>query len=169
MLLAAPVARGDDAKLDVRKAADAGQLAGEVGQGKPVLLHFWATWCYACTDEFPRLKSLLLALPARGMAVATVSIDRPADASTAAKMLGQFGVASLPAFLLDAPSPDPVAAAVGDKSWEGTLPATFLFNARGERVKSFIGVADMKKLERAIDKLVGKQPTAPATPSTAQH
>jgi thiol-disulfide isomerase/thioredoxin len=33
-------------------------LAGELAQGKPVLLVFWATWCAPCMAEVPLLKEL---------------------------------------------------------------------------------------------------------------
>ena len=30
-------------------------LSGELHQGKPILLHFWATWCAPCREELPAL------------------------------------------------------------------------------------------------------------------
>jgi len=116
-----------------------GEVPRLVGHGKPVVLHFWATWCEACRDEFPALRSRLLKLPSRGVAVELISIDAPADGERAEQMLAGYGLAPLPALLLDAPDPAPVAAAVGDKKWDGTLPATFVFDARGKLVRSFLG------------------------------
>src|SRR5258706_410223 len=83
---------------------------------------FWAAWCEACRDEFPALRSRLLRLPLRGVAVELISIDAPADVSAAEEMLEGFGLSKLPAVLIDAPDPDPVVAAVGVKKWDGTLP-----------------------------------------------
>jgi thiol-disulfide isomerase/thioredoxin len=139
--------------IAVRPAADAARLPAEIGQGKPVLLHFWATWCDACRDEFPKLKKLLNGLPSRGVAVGLVSIGAPASASSAQEFLVRYGVGDLPSFLLDAPKPDPVTKAIGDRKWDGALPATFLFDARGKRVKSFIGAQSPAKIERAVRRL----------------
>ena len=136
----------------VRPGADAGKLPAEAGEGRPVLLHFWATWCEACRDEFPKLRPLLLGLGARGVGVALVSIDAPAQAPSAGEHLEGWGLSSLPSYLLDAPSPDPVVKAVGARGWDGALPATFVYDRRGRLMKSFIGAADPKKVEKALRK-----------------
>jgi thiol-disulfide isomerase/thioredoxin len=141
------------AGMSVRPVADAPKLVAELGHGRPLVLHFWASWCEACRTEFPRLRPALLKLPARGVEVALVSIDRPDDREKAEEMLRHFRLAALPALLLDAPAPGPVAQAVGEPKWDGTLPATFVFDARGKLVRSFIGVTDPAKLEAEIRKL----------------
>jgi thiol-disulfide isomerase/thioredoxin len=146
LLLAAP--------LPVRPIADAPTLVSELGQGRPLVLHFFASWCGACHDEFPRLRASLLKLPSRGMKVALVSIDRPEDERAAFKMLSDYGLTNLPAVLLDAPEPEPVAKAVGDAKWDGTLPATFVFDASGKLVKSFRGQAKPAALEAAVRALL---------------
>jgi peroxiredoxin len=117
---------------------------------RPVVLHFWATWCEACRDEFPTLRPQLTGLPSRGVGVLLVSIDRPEDREKAEKMLADFHLLPVHAVLLDAPDPAPVARAVGEPTWDGTLPATFVFNAKGTLSKSFIGRADPKKLKTAV-------------------
>lgn len=138
------------APMPVRPVGRAPALVADLGHGKPLVLHFWATWCGACREEFPRLRTTLLELPARGVEVALVTIDRPEDREKAEEMLRHFRLATLPALLLDAPSPDPVAQAVGDPRWDGTLPATFVFDARGKLAKSFIGVTEPAKLIAAV-------------------
>jgi thiol-disulfide isomerase/thioredoxin len=139
--------------MPVRPIADAPGLVKELSHGKPVVLHFWATWCDACREEFPRLRPSLLKLRARGVEVALVSIDRPDDREKAEKMLRRFRLAALPALLLDAPDPDPVVKAVGEPKWDGTLPATFVFDAKGKLAHSFIGRTEPGKLEAEIRKL----------------
>ena len=141
------------AAMPVRPIAEAPQLVHDLGRGKPLVLHFFASWCGACREEFPRLRSLLLKLPARGVEVALVTIDRPEDREKAEQMLKTFHLGKLPALLLDAPEPEPVAKAVGEPKWEGTLPATFVYDARGKLLRSFIGTAEPAVLEAEIRKL----------------
>src|SRR5437868_5574471 len=93
------------ASMPVRPIADAPKLVSEIGHGKPVVLHFWATWCGACREEFPALRPTLLALPARGVAVELIAVDRPDDRAKAEEMLASFKLTELPALLLDAPEP----------------------------------------------------------------
>jgi thiol-disulfide isomerase/thioredoxin len=144
LLIAAP--------MPVRRIEDAPKLVTEAAgtPARPVVLHFWATWCSACRDEFPAIAPKLVGLPGRGVAVTLVSIDRPDDREKAERMLVQYKLASLPALLLEAPEPDPVAKAMGRPDWDGTLPATFVFDAKGKLQKSFLGRAEPAALEAAV-------------------
>jgi cytochrome c biogenesis protein CcmG, thiol:disulfide interchange protein DsbE len=145
------------APLPVRPIADAPKLVSDLGAGKPLVLHFFASWCGACRVEFPRLRATLLRLPQRGVRVGLVSIDRPEDERAAAKMLADYKLSSLPAVLLDAPEPDPVAKAMGDARWDGTLPATFVFDGSGKLVQSFRGQASPGALEAAVRPLLPRK------------
>src|SRR5437868_9237105 len=51
------------------------QAAGK--RARPVVLHFWATWCDACREEYPALRQHLVQLPDRSAGVLLVSMDRP--------------------------------------------------------------------------------------------
>ena len=68
-------------------------------------------------------------------------------------MLRQYKLASLPALLLDAPEPDPVAKAVGEPKWDGTLPATFVYDASGKLVRSVAArlVGDARLLRFSVE------------------
>jgi thiol:disulfide interchange protein DsbD len=136
--------------LPVRPASDLAQVIREQGDGRPLVLHFWATWCVACVDEFRRLAPALNALPARGFRVALVSVDEPDTRARAPEMLARFGLGGLPALVLDAPSPEPVARALGEPKFNGVLPATFLFDRRGKKTRAFLGSASAEALEAAV-------------------
>ena len=136
--------------VPVRPVADAPKLAREAGQGRPAVLHFWATWCDACREEFPRIRKLLNELPGREVGVLLVSIDRPEKVEAVKRDLQRYGVSGLPAVILDAPDPDPVVKAVGEARWDGTLPSTFVFDSQGRLRKSFVGRTEPKALEKAL-------------------
>ena len=140
------------ATMPVLPTAQAPKLVATAAgkKARPVVLHFWATWCVACREEFPALRPSLLQLPARGVGVLLVSIDRPQDRPKAQQMLAHYQLLGLPAVLLDAPDPDPVSRAVGEPKWDGTLPATFVFDAKGKLLRSFIGRANLAALEAAV-------------------
>jgi thiol-disulfide isomerase/thioredoxin len=140
------------APMPVRPIAEARHLVSEAAgkPARPVVLHYFASWCSACREEFPELGPELLGLPARGVGVTLVSIDRPDDREKAEKMLVEYKLGSLPAVLLDAPEPDPVAKAMGRPDWDGTLPATFVFDAGGKLHKAFLGRAEPAAVEAAV-------------------
>jgi thiol-disulfide isomerase/thioredoxin len=140
------------ASMPVLPVKDAPTLvaAAAARQTRPVVLHFWATWCGACREEFPALREELLHLPGKGVGVLLVSIDAPKDRAKAKEMLAEYRLSGLPAVLLDAPDPDPVVKAVGEPTWDGTLPATFVFDASGKLRKSFVGRTDPAALQAAV-------------------
>jgi hypothetical protein len=59
-------------------------------------------------------------------------------------------VSALPSVILDAPDPAPIAAALREPHWDGTLPATFVFDARGRKVAAFLGSTTRARLEKAV-------------------
>jgi len=117
--------------LPARKANEL--VATAAGKNpRPVVLHFWATWCEACRDEFPALRPQLTGLPSRGVGVLLVSIDRPEDREKAEKMLADFRLLRVHAVLLDAPDPAPVARAVGEPTWDGHPPGDVRVRRKGK-------------------------------------
>ena len=136
------------ASLKVLRADQAAAIAPEVGAGNVVVVHYWAQWCGACLKEWPRLAPALKEL-GRDVRVATVSLDPKAKASELPAVLARFGAGGWPAYLLDAPEPDPVVAAI-DKTWDGSLPATFVYDRQGRRVASLIGTTDLHLLRAAV-------------------
>ena len=142
----------------MRTASDAAKLVAELGAGRPLVLHFWATWCGACRGEFEALRPLLLGLESRGVAAALVSVDDATTRAGAPAMLAWLRLGRLRALVLDAPDPGPIAAALGEPRWDGTLPATFVFDVHGGMVKSFLGTADPGLLEATVQASLAKRP-----------
>ena len=95
-------------------------------RGRPVLLHFWATWCPPCRDELPEL--LQLAREESGIQVVAVTLDEDWPA-----VRQFFGGAVPTAVVRD-------AGAVLTESYEiGTLPDTYLIDRQGAAKLRFGG------------------------------
>lgn len=52
----------------------AGQLR-EIPKSSPTLLHFWASWCPPCIDEFPAIVEYAKRWESQGLRVFAVSLD----------------------------------------------------------------------------------------------
>ena len=63
--------------------------------------------------------------------------------------------ATMPAYLLNATDPEP-AINIVDPRWRGDLPATYLYNEKGEIVYKHIGRVNPAELREAIEKVVKK-------------
>jgi len=122
---------------------------------RPLLVNFWATFCDPCRDEFPDLVKIDKEYRPHALEFVTVSLDDMSDLKTEVpKFLGAMK-ATMPAYLLNATDPEP-AINIVDPRWRGDLPATYLYNEKGEIVYKHIGRVNSAELREAIEKVVKK-------------
>ncbi|WP_437899963.1 redoxin family protein [Sorangium sp. So ce124] len=119
-------------------------------RGRPVLLHFWATWCAPCRAELPRLLELGRQLEKAGrLQLVAVSVDENWDVVRA------FFGGEVPPGVVRAGSP-----AVQRRFGVSTLPDTFLVEADGRMSLRFTGARDWRAPE-ATTLLLGQERPAP--------
>lgn len=127
------------------------KLIGREGkQSRPLLVNFWATYCEPCREEFPDLVQIDKDFKARGLEFVTVSLDDPAEIKTSVPQFLKQMRALMPAYLLNVPDPEPAIKWV-DVDWNGGLPATYLYDARGEVVFKHTGRVKTAELRTAIE------------------
>ncbi len=78
----------------------------------------------------------------------TVSADQPEQESEAFAFLKQSGVA-MPAYIKRVGDDRRFIDSI-DPKWSGALPALFLYDRQGKKLKAFIGETDMADLEAAL-------------------
>lgn len=122
----------------------------------PLLVNFWATWCDPCRDEFPDLVKIDNQYRAKGLDFIAITLDDLADINTAVPKFLREMKAKMPVYLLNVADPEPAINSV-DPGWGGALPATFLYNNKGEVVFKHFGRIKADELRAAIEKLVGRK------------
>ena len=122
---------------------------------RPLLVNFWATFCDPCRDEFPDLVKIDKEFRPQSLEFVTVSLDDIGDIKTSVPQFLGSMKATMPAYLLNVSDPEPAINLV-DQRWRGDLPATFLYNEKGEVVYKHIGRVDPTELRAEIEKLVKK-------------
>jgi thiol-disulfide isomerase/thioredoxin len=148
--------------------ADVAHILSAVRQpgAAAVLVNVWATWCDPCREEMPDLLRFARDANARGLRLVLVSADDPDEADAVTKFLSASGAASLPpgaARVFIKRGDDTAFVNAIDRGWSGALPASFLYDGKGERRHSFTGPVTYAELKTAFDALVGP-PAAGAKP-----
>ena len=136
---------------------DTNELKGLLTQQRerPLLVNFWATYCDPCRDEFPDLVKIDKEYRPHALEFVTVSLDDMADIKTGVPKFLDSMKATMPAYLLNVTDPEPAINLV-DPRWQGDLPATYLYNEKGEVVYKHIGRVNPVELREAIEKVVKK-------------
>jgi len=123
-------------------------------ESRPLLVNFWATWCEPCREEFPDLVSIDADYRARGLQFAAISVDDTAELGRAVpQFLQEMHATKLSVYLLNVAEPE-AAVSIVDPTWEGSLPATFLYDAGGQIVYKHTGRIEPDELRAAIDRLL---------------
>ena len=123
---------------------------------RPLLVNYWATWCEGCRDEFPDLVKIDKQYRSKGLDFIAITLDDLKDINTEVPKFLRKMRATMPVYLLNVADPEPAINAV-DREWGGALPATFLYNAKGEVVYKHVGRFNADELRAAIEKLVSSQ------------
>jgi thiol-disulfide isomerase/thioredoxin len=121
-------------------------------KGKVLLVNFWATYCVPCRKEMPQLVALESKLKAQGFQFVTITADEAEQAKDAAAFLDKAKVPA-PVYIRKAKDDDKFIAAI-DPKWSGALPASFLYDRSGKKVRSYFGELNLAELEAAIRKLL---------------
>jgi hypothetical protein len=108
----------------------------------------------------PELVKLEAKLRPRGLDVLMISADAPDQADAAAKVFKESGMAA-PGFLRNVSDEDAFCHSL-DPKWEGALPAIFIYDRSGKKVKTFIGATPTKIIEGTVDKLLPARSTVPS-------
>ena len=122
-------------------------------KGSVLVVDFWATWCKPCRAEMPQLVKLYEKLQAKGLKLVMISADEPEAEASAKKFLKDSGAAALPSYVKRPKDDDKFIDSI-DPKWQGALPALFLYDRTGKKVRAFIGESKMADVEAAIQKLL---------------
>ena len=127
------------------KSFDGGEVALADLKGKPVVLNFWASWCYpACYEEAPLLEATWKKYQGRGlMMVGVVSQDKDANAL---EFLQRFGFTFPNA-------PDPGSKVSIDYGVYG-VPETFFIDRHGRIAYKHVGAVTPAIMEAQVQSLL---------------
>ncbi len=113
------------------------------GQGRVLVVNFWATWCGPCREELPMLDRLSKQWKSQGIEVVGVAMDTRVEVNNFLK----FSKVSLPVLIGDAETLS-LARALGNT--QGGLPFTVVFDKQGKQVATLLGKLDEKTITDTV-------------------
>lgn len=113
---------------------------------RPLLVHFWASWCGPCLEELPLVERFARDLKARGVDVLSLSLDDAGRAGARVVQVLSERAPSLTRNIVRVEDPDAFINAI-DPQWEGSIPAVFAYDARGRLRGRLIGEASRRDLD----------------------
>ena len=119
------------------------------------IVNLWATWCVPCRQEFPDLMRFWRAHKDKGVALVLVSGDFESETEAARAFLASQGV-DFRTYRKSQKDQEFIEAF--DPAWSGALPATFVYDAGGQRKHSFLGPITYESLEKEVAPLSAAKP-----------
>ena len=111
---------------------DGVEKAIAAARGKVVLIDCWATWCGPCVQSFPKLVEKHEKYAAKGLAVISMSMDKPADSP---KVIAVLKKQKATFTNLHVPPDQATFSGLKDKfAYGGGIPHAVLFDRAGNRV-----------------------------------
>lgn len=100
-------------------------------RGRPILLHFWASWCGPCRREMPLLSALPEKLKSSKLTVVFVDIDSPDQEPAVLKFAAETAVNG-PVYMA-------VPSGISADFWTWGVPVTYLIGSNGRVQGRFLG------------------------------
>jgi thiol-disulfide isomerase/thioredoxin len=122
--------------------------------GKTLLLNIWATWCAPCVAEFPDLVKLSKSYDTSAVEVVAISADYPDEVDS--RIIPFLRKTNVPfrVYVARFEHQEDFINAV-NTSWSGALPATLIYNARGESRFFHVGELSLAEFKQEVDRIKG--------------
>jgi peroxiredoxin len=143
-------AKSAEPKIAMLKPADFNKYK-DAARGKVLVVNFWATWCGPCVAEFPELVAIDAKYRDKGVKLVGISVDEVADIKGKVIPFIKEQKAAFDILVQDSDDPDELINLI-DKNWQGTLPATFVFDKQGAIAYTHYGIIDRDLLLEVIEK-----------------
>jgi len=116
--------------------------------GKYLLLNIWATWCDPCREEFPALIKLSKKYKDE-IEFIGISVDYPDEADTKIKPFLLLVNSNFTNYVNSERNSENFISNL-NQEWNGSVPATFVYDTKGNQIKYFIGGKTFDEFEKEI-------------------
>ena len=118
----------------------------------PLLINIWATWCMPCREEFPDLVKISNSYKGKVRFVG-ISVDDSEDLDSKVIPFIKNQKVNFEIYLLKVVDPEDFINLL-NKKWGGAIPATFIYDKRGNQEEMLIGKQSYKTFKEALKKVI---------------
>jgi thiol-disulfide isomerase/thioredoxin len=119
--------------------------------GKLLLMNVWATWCAPCREEFPDLVKLANEY-GEEIDIIGISVDFPEEIDTKIIPFLKKQNAVFTNYVIKVVEPENFINLLNE-DWSGAIPATFVYDEKGNQVEYLIGKQTYEEFEKVVKKL----------------
>lgn len=121
-------------------------------KGKVVLVNLWATWCAPCVEEFPELVKLQNEHD-ENLDVVFISLDFPEEVFTKIRPFLLHKKVDFTSYY-NAFGKNENLMNQFDETWDGAIPATFIYDKEGKLQVKFYGKRTFKEFDAEVRKFM---------------
>ena len=138
-------------QIKIINVTDLSELINE-NKDRVLLINVWATWCVPCREEFPDLVKISESYSNK-VRVVGISVDdsEVLDSNVIPFLKNQK--AEFENYLLKVIEPEDFINLLS-KEWSGAIPATFIFDKKGNQKEKLIGKQSYELFEQAVKEVI---------------
>lgn len=118
-------------------------------KGKVLFVSLWATWCVPCREEFSSIVKLVN--ENKDVDFVGISVDLPDEVESKIIPFLKTNKANFVNYVNGIEGDEELISAL-DKKWDGSLPATFVFDKSGKKISFLEGKKTYDEFKKEIEK-----------------
>jgi thiol-disulfide isomerase/thioredoxin len=118
-------------------------------KGKVLFVNLWATWCVPCREEFSTIAKLVS--EDKDVEFVGISVDLPDEVESKIIPFLKSNKANFTNYVNGIEGDEELINAL-DKKWDGSLPATFVFDGTGKKISFLGGKKSYEEFKKEIEK-----------------
>lgn len=118
-------------------------------KGKVLFVNLWATWCVPCREEFSSIVKLVG--ENKDVEFVGISVDLPDEVESKIIPFLKANKANFVNYVNGIEGDEELINAL-DKKWNGSLPATFIFDETGNKISFLEGKKSYEEFKKEIEK-----------------
>jgi thiol-disulfide isomerase/thioredoxin len=118
-------------------------------KGKVLFVNLWATWCVPCREEFSSVVKLVN--ENKDVDFVGISVDLPDEVESKIIPFLKTNKANFVNYVNGIDGDEELINTL-DKKWNGSLPATFIFDNTGKKISFLEGKKSYEEFKKEIEK-----------------